>query len=124
MTAAGARYREMEILSMPPDRRLVLLFTHLLVQLRLARGHAERKEIERRTERVDRAQEIVVELLASLDYEAGGDLAKRLAGLYGWLVSELASLHARPDLARFDLVIKVVAELHEAWTAAADMNHT
>lgn len=114
------RYREMEILSMPPARRLVLLFTHLLVQLRLARGHAERKEIERRADRINRAQDIVVELLASLDRDAGGELAKRLAGLYGWLVAELSSLHSRPELARFDLVIKVVAELHEAWTQAAE----
>lgn len=121
MTGGALRYREMEILSMPPARRLVLLFTHLLVQLRLSRSNAERGEIEPRTERLIRAQEIVVELLASLDREAGGDLAKGLAGLYGWLVAELAALHARPDLARFDLVIRVVAELHEAWTAAAEM---
>lgn len=121
MMDAAARYREMEILSMPPARRLVLVFTHLLVQLRLARGHAERGEIERRTDRLNRAQDIVMELLASLDRDAGGDLARRLSGLYGWLVSELASLHSRPELARFDLVIKVVAELHEAWTQAAEL---
>ncbi|NOT07895.1 MAG: flagellar export chaperone FliS [Gemmatimonadales bacterium] len=121
MTAPGLRYREFEVLSMAPARRFVLLFTHLLVQLRLARGHAERGEIERRTQRLTRAQEIVVELLASLDRDTGGDLAQKLAGLYGWLVGEFASLHARPDLARFDLVIRVISELHEAWSAAADL---
>jgi flagellar secretion chaperone FliS len=114
------RYRELEVVSLPPARRLVLLFTHLLVQLRLARGHAERQEIEPRGERLSRAQEIVVELLASLDRDAGGDLARQLANLYGWLLGELATLHARPDLARFDVTIRVVADLHEAWTAAAE----
>ena len=114
------RYRELEVVSLPPARRLVLLFTHLLVQLRLARGHAERREIELRTDRLSRAQEIVVELLASLDRDAGGDLAGQLANLYGWLLGELATLHVRPDLARFDVTIRVVADLHEAWTAAAE----
>ncbi len=120
MMNAAAKYREMEIVSMPPARRVVLLFTHLLVQVRLARGHHERRAIEARCTRLVRAQEIVVELLASLDREAGGQLAASLANLYGWLVSELSTLHAKPDLARFDIVIKVVAELHEAWAAAAD----
>ena len=120
MMDSALRYREMEILSMPPAKRLVLVFTHLLVQLRLARRHAEQKEIEQRAQRLDRAHEIVVELLSTLDREAGGELASRLSGLYGWMITELASLHVRPDLARFDVVIRVVTELHEAWSTIAE----
>ena len=117
---SSGRYREMEVLAMSPAQRVVLLYTHLLVNLRQARGHFERGEIEARGNRLLRAEEIVHELAVSLDHEAGGEIASRLAALYAWLLGEFVAVHTRPDLARFDAAVKVVTELHEAWTAVAN----
>jgi flagellar secretion chaperone FliS len=116
---AASRYREMEVLAMPPSRRLVMLYSHLLVKLKQARRHIERGEIEARGERLLHAEEIVRELRISLDHKAGGDLATSLASIYKWLLSEFAGIHAKPDLARLDAVIVIVSDLHQAWEGAA-----
>lgn len=119
-TSAGSdRYREMEILAMSPARRVVLLYTHLQVVLRKARLHLDRGEIEARVDRLAQAQEIVYELLASLDREAGGELAARLAEIYAWLFGELGRINQKPDVAALEQVLKVVTELAEAWEGAA-----
>lgn len=114
------RYREMEVMAMPPARRLVLLYTQLLVSLRQARRHIELGEIEARTERLLHAEEIVRELALSLDHTQGGDLVVRLGQLYGWMLGQLALVHARPEPARIDALVRIVTELHEAWGTAAN----
>ncbi|MEO5800786.1 MAG: flagellar export chaperone FliS [Gemmatimonadales bacterium] len=115
----SSRYREMEVLSMSPAQRVVLLYHHLLVNLRQARAHMERGEIEARGNRLLRAEEIVHELAVSLDHEAGGEIAGRLAALYAWLLGEFAAVHLHPDSERLDSAVRVISELHEAWTAVA-----
>jgi flagellar protein FliS len=113
------RYREMEVQAMSPARRLVLLYSHLLVALKQARMHIERGEIELRGERLLRAEEIVHELAFSLDREAGGELATRLAALYAWMLGQFAAIQARPNLQQLDAVTTIVSELHAAWEGAA-----
>lgn len=113
------RYREMEILAMTPANRVVLLYTHLLVNLKQARVFLERGDIGARGERLVKAEEIVHELAVSLDRDGGGELATRLASLYVWLLREFVAIHSRPDMARLDAVIRVVTDLHEAWSGAA-----
>jgi flagellar protein FliS len=115
----NSRYREMEVLAMSPARRLVMLYTKLLVLLKQARTEIERGDIEAREKRLMHADEIVRELAMSLNFEAGGDLARSLESIYNWLLNEFAGIHARPDLIRLDAVIRIVADLHEAWDGAA-----
>lgn len=113
------RYREMEVMAMPPARRLVVLYAQLLTALRQARRHMELGEIEPRTERLLHAEEIVRELAVSLDRERGGELASRLSELYAWMLAQVAGLYAAPEPGRLDQVIRIVAELHDAWGTAA-----
>ncbi len=113
------RYREMEVQAMSPAKRLVLLYAHLLVALKQARMHLVAGEIEARCEKLIRAEEIVHELSYSLDREAGGDFAERLAGLYAWMLGQFAAIHAKPDVAKLDAVTAIVTELHGAWEQAA-----
>jgi flagellar secretion chaperone FliS len=113
------RYREMEVQAMSPAKRLVLLYAHLLVALKQARRHIAAGEIEARCDTLIRAEEIVHELSYSLDREAGGDFADRLAGLYAWMLGQFAAIQSKPDITKLDAVTAIVTELHEAWSTAA-----
>ena len=114
---AQARYQEMDLLTMPAEKRVVFLYTQLLVQLRFARASSGPAAIEERSERLLRAQTIVNELLVSLDHEHGGPIAAQLAGLYAFFLRELMSV--RGDDARLDRLIDMAAQLHAAWDVAA-----
>jgi flagellar secretion chaperone FliS len=117
--AGVARYQQADVYTMSPARRLVLMYTHLLLNLRQAHQAMERREIERRSGHVAKAMDILHELLSSLDHEQGGALADHLAALYVFMIGELAAADARADLARIRPLITMVDQLHEAWSAAA-----
>lgn len=115
----AARYREMEVMSATPGQLVVLLYDHLLVSLRRARMAIEAGEIERRLELLDRSRAVVGELLSTLDFEQGGDLANRLRSLYSFLYCELLDQSTRPDTARLDRLTRIVDELRDAWATVA-----
>jgi len=54
-------------------------------------------------------------LLASLNVEAGGELARNLAGLYDYMTFCLIAANRTNNRKSVDDVIKLLAELREAW---------
>jgi flagellar protein FliS len=117
--SSAARYQEMDVLTMPPARRLVLLYSHLVLSLRQARAAIAARDIPTRAARLGKALDILNELLFSLDREAGRRVAEGLAALYVHMLAELAAVDRKPDVVRLDRVLETAVALHEAWAAAA-----
>lgn len=63
------------------------------------------------------AQEIVIELIASLDLGAG-DLAHQLAALYQYMYGRLVQANVRKDSAAVDEVMTLIRPIREAWSEA------
>jgi flagellar protein FliS len=68
-------YRDMEIQAAAPERLVVIVFEHLVVNLERARIAMERRDVELRVTSLRRARGLVGELLATLDFEQGGAIA-------------------------------------------------
>lgn len=120
MTSAGlARYQQVDVLTMSPAQRVVLLYNHLLGNLRQARAALEARDIAGRSVKVAKALDVLNELLFSLDRENGGALADRLAAIYVYLIGELTRADRERDATRLDRVIELSASLQEAWVEAA-----
>jgi flagellar protein FliS len=66
-----------------------------------------------------RAQDIIVELLGSLNREAGGDIANQLAGLYDYCYRRLIAANVKKDQAAAREVITILRELGTAWQQIA-----
>ena len=60
------------------------------------------------------AASIVFDLLYDLDYETGGELVPRLAGVYGYLADELLSIGRTRDRSRLGDIRRVVGVLRAA----------
>jgi flagellar protein FliS len=120
MTSAGvARYQQVDVLTMSPAQRVLLLYNHLLANLRQARAALAARDIAARSTRVAKALDILNELLFSLDRENGGDLADRLAAIYVYLIGELGHADRERDMQRLDRVIDLAASLQDAWVEVA-----
>jgi len=61
------------------------------------------------------AQEIVSELMASLDFEKGGGLAKNLFAIYSYFNRRLLDANLQKDEAPLREVKKLLSDLREAW---------
>jgi flagellar protein FliS len=118
--AQAANYRELEILSASPERLVVILFEQLVVQLERARLGAEREDVTLQVTGVTKANLIVGELLATLDFEKGGEIAERLADLYQFLLVELLEAGKSRDANRLRRLGGIAAELRDGFAGAAE----
>jgi flagellar protein FliS len=63
-----------------------------------------------------KAQDIITELMVSLDFEQGGDIAKNLFALYTWFNKELLEANISRDIRRITVVRNMINELRGAWS--------
>jgi flagellar protein FliS len=112
-------YQETKVLSTSPERLVPILYQHVLVELKRGAMQIQSRDYEGKFESLARASDILSELLASLDHEVGGELATRLAALYGFWIKEIAEGGRSLDVRRLARVAQMVASLLEAWEEAA-----
>ncbi|MBX6364553.1 MAG: flagellar export chaperone FliS [Gemmatimonadetes bacterium] len=121
-SSSSDRYREARILGSSREQLVVLLYEHLLVSLRRAGAQIRARDLEGKAASLTRAADIVYELLGALDFDAGGELASRLAALYGFFVTEITEIGRTLDADRLDRLAGIVATLHESWAQAAALH--
>lgn len=116
--ALRARYLGDSVATASPQQLLVMLYDRLALDLQRAQEAVAAGERAEATDQLQHAQEIVLELLASLrvDVWEGGP---RLAALYDWLIRELSQAAIKLDTNRITSCRQVVEPLRDAWRQAA-----
>lgn len=116
--ALRARYLGNSITTASPQQLLVMLYDRLALDLQRAQEAVVAGDHTEASAQAQHAQDIVLELLASLrvDIWEGGP---RLAALYDWLIRELSQATIKPDVNRLGSCRSVVEPLRDAWRQAA-----
>ena len=116
--ALRARYLSDRVATASPQQLLVMLYDRLALDLERAEDLLVRSDREAAREQIQHAQDIIVELHATLkvDVWEGGP---RLAALYVWLIQELMQAGLKGDVRRVRDCRKVVEPLRDAWREAA-----
>ena len=110
---AHAAYRHGQVASAGPLRIIVLLYEGAILSCRQA---AERFEDPRnRGESLGRAHRIVSELLASLDYDKGAEIATNLDALYGFVLDAITRANVDENKQVLGPAIQVLETLLSAW---------
>jgi flagellar protein FliS len=113
-----ARYLGDRVATASPQQLLVMLYDRLALDLERGEDALVQGDRDAAREQLQHAQEIVLELRASLNVDIW-DGGPRLAALYGWLVTELIQANLKGDLRRVRDCRKVVEPLRDAWREAA-----
>ncbi len=116
---AAAAYRQSRVLSSPPTDLVMMLYERLLADLRGAAIAIRSNDIERKSRRIQRATDVLFELMASLDHAQGGEISQRLAALYSYMISRVGEASRNLDAAALDEVGGYVDSLLQAWTSVA-----
>ena len=113
-----ARYMGDTVATASPQQLLVMLYDRLALDLERAEEALVAADRDTAHGQLLHAQEIVLELRASLQVDVweGGP---RLAALYGWVLSELMKANLKGDVRRVRDCRKVVEPLRDAWREAA-----
>ncbi|MBU1078962.1 MAG: flagellar export chaperone FliS [Spirochaetes bacterium] len=120
-----AAYRETRVRTAGPGQLVVMLYEEAVKQCDRAVDFLDTDlkkkpaNIEKVNLAVCKVQDIVTELMASLDFEAGGDIARDLFSLYVYFNRELTEANIAKDSGRIRAVRAMLAELSSAWAVAA-----
>lgn len=104
-----------------PHKLVVMLFDGALVAVGNAQRHMENKEIAEKGKAISKAIDIIGNgLQASLDLEAGGEIAVKLEALYEYIGQRLLHANLHNDIAALREVSSLLQELKSAWEKIAD----
>jgi flagellar protein FliS len=122
-TNALSAYRETRIKTASQGQLIIMLYDEAVRQLDRGldllqanvSGKRDPGKIEAIGKTIVKTQEIITELMVSLDFEQGGDIAKNLFSLYTWFNKELVEANITWDIKRILTVRNMFNELRSAW---------
>ena len=115
----ASTYLETQVLSASPGQLVVMLYDHLLLQFRRTRIAIEKGDVATRQAALEKARAVLTELLGTLDYQQGGEIARQLSGLYAFMLAELLDIGLHPKAERLDPLSAIVTDLREAFDTIA-----
>ena len=124
---ASSTYKETRIKTASQGQLIIMLYDEAVKQLNFALellelNNTEKKDpgrIEQISKAVMKAEEIITELMVSLDFEQGGEIAKSLFALYTWFNRELLEANISQDMERVKTVRDMFLDLRNSWNEIA-----
>ena len=112
-------YRESSVLSASPEQLVVMLYDGAIRFLRQTQAAYGEGAWQHGSDRMQRAEAIVDELLATLDMEAGGEVAQRLQAIYVFCKKHLIEARLERSTDKIAAVIRLLSDLRDAWAQIA-----
>jgi flagellar protein FliS len=127
---AVSTYKETKIKTAGQGQLIIMLYNTAIRQLDEAlfllqandTGKKDPGKIEKVGKAVVKTQEIISELMVSLDFEQGGDIAVNLFSLYTWFNRELMEANINQDARRILIVKNHIENLRNAWQEVVSSN--
>ena len=108
-------YRKTNVITADPKRLVLMLYEGAIESLKLAKDKMVNEEFEAKSKAIIKAQNIINELLCSLDFEKGGRIATNLDSLYNYMLRKIMHADLSRDISAIDEVLGMLDELHSAW---------
>lgn len=116
---ATAAYKSAGVLTASPAQLVVMLYDGAVRFLRQAAVAMDDGDLPRSNGRLQRGEAIIDELLNTLDFDKGGDVAPRLRDLYLFCLRHLGEARMERDSTKVLEVAGLMGELRESWAQIA-----
>ncbi len=114
-----AAYQDNAVTTQSKGRLIVMLYDGAIKFLRLAIREIENNNYEAKGRYINKAIDIINELNAVLDMDAGAEIASNLRKLYIFMINRLSQANVQNDPQLIRDVIKLMEELGQSWKAIA-----
>ncbi|MCB1310036.1 MAG: flagellar export chaperone FliS [Leptospiraceae bacterium] len=112
-------YKDTEISTANQGKLIVMLYDGALRFLRLAIDNMDPRSYDVVNLNIIKAQDIVTELMLSLNMNEGGEIAENLFSIYAYLKKRLLEANIAKDAGILEEVCKLLLELKGAWDEVA-----
>ncbi|BCW95204.1 MAG: flagellar export chaperone FliS [Fimbriimonadales bacterium] len=113
------RYLETAVETASPARLIVMLYDGAIRFINEAAHAMRQRDYETQNAKLQRAQKILAELISSLDFDKGGEIAENLFRLYTYMYNQLVEANINDNHERLEHVVGLLSELREAWDTIA-----
>ena len=117
--AGISAYQQTSIETESKGRIVVKLYDGAIRFLRKALEAINTGDFEQKGNLIIKARNIVLELSAALDMEAGGEIAQNLRSLYNFILHRLTIANIKCDKVAIEEVINLLANLNAGWKKIA-----
>ena len=108
-------YQQTNVMTANPKRLVIMCYEGAISNLKLAKEKYDAHEYEAKARAVQKFQDIVNELLCSLDFEKGGQIATNLRAIYDYMIRRILQADIEKEHGAFDEVLGMLEELKGAW---------
>ena len=108
-------YQQTNILTADPRKLVIMCYSAAISNLRMACECYESGDFETKAKGIQKAQNIICELMNALDFEKGGEVARNLDALYNFMGRQIMESDLNKDVKGIGRVIEMLEELKSAW---------
>jgi len=111
-------YHKSSILTADPKRLIILCYEEAIQGLVQAKTKYLSRDYEAKGRAVQKTLDLLNHLRETLDFERGGEIAKQLDRLYGFMIGHILKSDHRRDVNGFSEVAGMLEQLKSAWEEA------
>ncbi|WP_434564551.1 flagellar export chaperone FliS [Thermoanaerobacterium thermosaccharolyticum] len=111
-------YKRNSIMTASPEELVMMLYSGIIRFVNEAKQAIDDKNIERAHNSITRAQDIVLELMSTLDMKY--DISKNLYSIYDYISRRLIEANLKKDKVALDEVESLISDLKDTWGKAMD----
>ena len=115
MKSPYRNYQKTQVTTASKEKILLLLYEGAIRFIRHARVAMNENKIAEKGTNISKATAIISELMATLDFKVGGDLAVELESLYVFMIDKLIEANIKNDPEALDVVENLMRTLYVAW---------
>jgi flagellar protein FliS len=118
--AAYQTYQQNSMQTASPGELTLMLYNGCLKFIKLAKQGIEEGNIEQRNLNIIKSQDIIRELMVTLDMDV--ELSNNLMQLYDYLLNRLVQANIKSDLSILNEVEEFIVEFRDTWKEAIKIN--
>ena len=115
MTNPYKQYQKTQVVTASREKILLMLYEGAIRFTKQARVAMNEKKIAEKGKSISKATAIVSELMATLDFKIGGQLAQDLENLYIFMIDKLIEANVHNKVECLDDVERLLNTLYSAW---------
>jgi flagellar protein FliS len=112
---AYKQYKQVQVKTANREKLLIMLYQGCVKFLRLAKKGISEDDVESANNYIIRSQDIIRELMNTLDREKGGEVANNLYSLYDFMNRQLIEANVNKEVEKIEVVEDMMLELLETW---------
>lgn len=115
------KYKQTAVESASREKLLLMLYEGAIKFVKKAIIACESDDVAGRCENIGRAYDIVLELMNTLDFKVGGEVAENLERLYMFITDELTRANITGKNEHLKNVLKILETLYDGWKEAVEL---